>query len=283
MIPSGKAKIAGVMGWPITHSKSPRLHGYWLNQYNIDGAYIPMAVRPEDTIDAVKMLPRLGLRGCNLTIPHKENVLPCLDEIDPLASRVGAVNTVVVREDGSLEGQNTDVYGFSENLRSAGFQTPRPEDIVTVLGAGGAARAVVVALQDMGFSTINIVNRDQARALTLAESLEGETTFAVFSWDDCARALEGSNLLVNTTSLGMVGQPELSIDLSPLAAESWVTDAVYAPLETALLKQAKEKGLKTVDGLGMLLYQAVPGFESWFGVKPEVTPELRSFVLGEQA
>jgi len=276
---TGKTAVAGVMGWPISHSKSPRLHGYWLNKHGIDGAYIPMAVRPEETEAALRALPVLGFRGTNLTIPHKEIAMKIVDHIDPLAQRAGAVNTIIVRKDCSLEGRNTDVYGFSENLKSFGYKCNPENPVATVLGAGGAARAIVVALQDMGFQEIRIVNRNVERAECMTASLARDTHFKVMSWEDTVRALSDTHLLVNATSLGMVGQPALDVDLSPMRAGSWVTDAVYAPLETDLLKQAKSCGLMAVDGIGMLLHQAKPGFAAWFDCEPEVTQELRDLVL----
>lgn len=276
---SGNAMLAGVMGWPVGHSKSPRLHGYWLRHYGIDGTYVPLAVQPERIEQALRALPVLGFRGCNLTIPHKELAVSIVDEIDPVAKRVGAVNTIVVKPNGELAGRNTDVAGFSQNLISAGFVLDTQNPTATVLGAGGAARAIVVALQDMGLSEIRIVNRDQARAEALTRYVGGAARFVIFDWSHAGKALEGSGLVVNSTSLGMTGQPPLEIDLSPMDPKGWVTDAVYAPLETSLLVQAKKKGLRCVDGLGMLLYQAAPGFEAWFGIKPEVTPALREHML----
>lgn len=276
---SGKAKIAGVMGWPVGHSKSPRLHGYWLSLYGIDGAYVPLPVREENLERALRALPALGFRGANLTIPHKEAAMKIVDKVDPLAQRVGAINTIVVQEDGALEGRNTDVFGFEENLKAAGFVLNARAPTAVVLGAGGASRAIVVALQEMGFQEIRIVNRNKERAEFLVTSLRGDNQFAVFGWDEVDQSLQDAGLLVNTTSLGMVGQPELEINLSSLPPDAWVTDAVYAPLETRLLKKARERGLQAVDGLGMLLHQARPGFAAWFGHEPEVTDELRHFVL----
>ncbi|MGE4351254.1 MAG: shikimate dehydrogenase [Bdellovibrionales bacterium] len=276
---SGKAMVAGVMGWPIAHSKSPRLHGYWLREHQIDGTYIPLAVPPEKIEQALRALPVLGFRGCNLTIPHKELAMKIVDQCDDLAQRVGAVNTIIVREDGTLEGHNTDVFGFAENLRSAGFVVDSENPVATVLGAGGASRAIIVALEDMGFKQIRIVNRNQSRAQALAESLgQPSITIDVYGWDQTDKALESSSLLVNSTSLGMTGQPPLEIDISSLCAKAWVTDAVYAPLETELLKQAKAKNFSTVDGLGMLLHQGRPGFKAWFGQEVDVTPALRQLM-----
>lgn len=279
MMMTGKAKIAGVMGWPVEHSKSPRLHGYWLRQFGIDGTYIPMPVKPEDLERALRALPALGFKGTNLTIPHKEKAMAIVDQIDPIAQRIGAINTVIVQEDGSLYGTNTDAFGFAENLNQAGFSKTVKKECAVVLGAGGASRAIIAALQDFGFKEIRIVNRNEDRAHELAASMSGQNQFSVFPWDRVAAALEGANLLVNTTSLGMVGQPALEIDLAPLGKEAWVTDAVYAPLETDLLKQARAMGFQVVDGIGMLLHQARPGFEAWFGAKPSVDDGLRAFVL----
>lgn len=276
---SGKAAVAGLMGWPVSHSQSPRLHGYWLRQHQLDGVYIPMPVKEGDLGKALKALPLLGFKGCNLTIPHKEEAMKYMDKIDPLAKRIGAINTVVVCENGKLEGRNTDSFGFNENLKDAGFCLPKEDSIATLLGAGGAARAIVVALQDEGFQKIRIVNRHVDRAKALARSVGGKTEFEFFSMEEKEKALERCDLLVNATSLGMTGRPALSLNLENLSQNAWVTDAVYAPLETDLLYQAKERGLRTVDGLGMLLHQAKAGFAAWFGKEPEVTQELRDFVL----
>lgn len=260
--------LAGVMGWPIGHSRSPRLHDFWMREHKIVGFYVPLAVPPERLEQALRALPSLGFRGVNLTLPHKEAALGLVDEIEPLARRIGAVNMVTVRADGTLEGRNTDAYGFAENLRAAGY---KPNGPATVLGAGGAARAVVVALQEMACPEIRLVNRTRERAAKLAAELGcvvGDET-----------ALKDSLILVNATSLGMPGQPSLEIDLAPLSPEAWVTDIVYTPLETDLLRRARARGLRTVDGLGMLLHQARPAFAAWFGAEPQVIPELRQAVL----
>lgn len=270
-----KVKQAGVMGWPIGHSRSPRLHGYWLKQYNIKGSYVPLAVPPENLAQELLALHSRGFAGVNLTIPHKETALKLVDHIDLLAKRTGAINTIIVGLDGSLTGQNTDIFGFSENLKASGFKlNARP---AVILGAGGAARAVIVALQDMGCTDIRLVNRTKARAEQLAASFDHITN--AYEWNEAKKALEDVGLLINTTSLGMMEQPPLSLDLKTLPKEAWVTDLVYAPLMTDLLKQANQKGHRVVDGLGMLLHQARPGFTAWFGVEPEVTPELRAHVL----
>ena len=273
---TGKARLAGVMGWPVGHSRSPRLHGWWLREYAIDGVYVPLAVRPERVVEAVRALPLLGFAGCNLTVPHKELVLPAIDAIDPLARRIGAVNTVVVRPDGSLEGSNTDAFGFIESLRETLPMWRADAGPAVIVGAGGAARAIVVALQDAGAREIRVTNRTRARAETFAADLGG---LMVVDWDARADALHGAALLVNTTTQGMAGEPSLDLDLAQLPARAVVSDIVYVPLETPLLAAARARGNPTVDGLGMLLHQARPGFERWFGRAPAVSPALRAFVL----
>ncbi len=276
MIISGRAKLAGVIGWPVAHSVSPRLHGYWLERLGIDGAYVPMPVQPEDFAKVLRLLPRMGFVGANVTVPHKEAALAAVDEVEPLARSIGAVNTVVVQPDGGLLGRNTDAFGFLENLRSGAPDWHPAHKPAVVIGAGGAARAVCVALLDAGVPEIYLVNRTRRRAEALAEVL-GEELIVVL-WENRAAALENAALLVNATTLGMRGQPPLELDLDGLPIEAVVTELVYTPLETPLLKAAAGRGNRTVDGLGMLIHQARPGFEAWFGVKPEVTPELRAFL-----
>lgn len=274
---TGKAKVAGVMGWPVAHSRSPRMHGYWVEKHRIDGAYIPMAVRPEDFPEALRALPKLGLRGCNLTKPHKETALAVVDRVEPAARRIGAVNTVVVTDDGKLEGRNTDVSGFIDNLKAEAPNFDFRRSPAVVLGAGGAAHAVVAGLLDQGCPAIHVVNRDLMRAEKLVADLGGT---AAHGWSALPGLLKETCLLVNSTNLGMSGSPPLPIDLTPMPAGGVVSDLVYAPLETPLLAQARARGLAPVDGLGMLLYQGVAGFEAWFGVRPAVTEELRAWVLG---
>ncbi len=270
-------KHAGVMGWPVAHSLSPRLHTHWLHHYKIDGDYVALEVEPDRLRVELKSLAAKGFAGVNLTVPHKEAALSIVDEIEPLAARIGAINTVIVRHDGSLLGRNTDAFGFTENLVMAGF-VPQLKS-ATLLGAGGAARAGLVALLDMGMTDIRIINRSRDKAEKLAMDFAPDK-IRVFDWDH-PRALEDSGLLVNATSLGLKGQPLLEISLDYLPTEAWVTDMVYVPLQTGLLKQAAERGNKTVDGLGMLLHQARPAFSAFFGVDPEVTPHLRAHVLGD--
>ncbi len=274
---SGKAKLAGVMGWPIGHSLSPRLHGYWLRQYAVDGAYVPLAVRREDFAGAVRMLPRLGFAGANVTVPHKEAALAAVDEAAGEARRIGAVNTIVVRADGSLMGWNSDGFGFMENLKAGLAEWNPGLGPAVVLGAGGAARAVCAALVDGGVPELRLVNRTASRAEALAADIGGP--IEVVSWAERESALDGARLLTNTTTLGMAGNPPLDLALERLPPEAAVTDIVYAPLRTPLLVAAAARGNPTVDGLGMLLHQARPGFAAWFGVEPEVTDEMRTFVL----
>ena len=275
---SGKARIAGIFGWPISHSRSPRLHGFWIDRHGIDGVYVPLAVAPEDFVTAFRALPALGFRGVNITVPHKEAALANCDTVDAQAKRIGAVNTVVVDDDGKLVGSNTDAYGFIENVRD-GSSWAATAGAAVVLGAGGSSRAVIVSLLDAGAPEVRLTNRTRRRADALADEFGERMT--VFDWDDRAQALTDAALLVNTTSLGMQGQPPLEIDLSALPPAAVVTDIVYTPLETALLRDARARGNPTVDGLGMLLHQALPGFEKWFGVRPTVDAALRQFVLDD--
>lgn len=263
--------LAGVLGDPIAHSLSPKLHGHWLARLGIDGAYVPLHVRPEDLADALRLLPRLGFRGVNVTIPHKAAALVASAHVTDRARRIGAANTLTFAEDG-LHADNTDAPGFLANLDAAGpWDAERP---AVVLGAGGAARAIVVALQDRGVPRIRLANRTRARAEALAAEFGG---IDVAPLDD--PGLRDAGLVVNTTALGMAGQPPLALDLAPLPPDAVVTDIVYAPLDTPLLQAAAARGLRTVDGLGMLLHQAAPGFRRWFGAEPVVDDALRAAVL----
>ena len=269
-------RAAGVMGWPVAHSRSPLLHRYWLDRYGIDGAYLPLPVRPGQVEPALRGLAALGFAGCNVTVPHKQAALALVDAPDDLARRIGAVNLVVVRPDGTLAGRNTDAAGFLDNLRAQALGWHPATGPAVVLGAGGAARAVVASLADAGVPDIRLLNRTRATAEELAASLGGNLT--VLDWERRAEALEGAALLVNTTVLGMHGQQPLDLDLAALPRAATVADLVYVPLETPLLAEARARGHAVVDGLGMLLHQAVPSFEAWFGVRPEVTAELRARV-----
>lgn len=276
---SGKSAIAGVFGWPISHSRSPRLHGYWLRKYGIDGAYVPFATHPAKLEQAIRALPALGFRGGNITLPHKERALDLVDEATALARRIGAVNTLLVREDGTILGDNTDGYGFLAHLIASKPDWNAAAGPAVVLGAGGASRAVVVALLEAGVPALRLVNRTTRRAEDLAAAIGGK--IEVVAWDDRATALKDASLLVNTTNLGQAGQAPLELALDTLPSAALVYDIVYVPLLTALLKAAQARGNAIVDGIGMLLHQARPGFAAWFGREPEVTPELRSFVLGD--
>jgi len=271
---SGNAALAGVIGWPVGHSRSPRLHGYWLKQYAIDGAYVPLAVAPDRFDEALKGLQAAGFRGVNVTVPHKEAAFRACDTIDSDAERIGAVNTIMFSDNGLIQGSNTDAFGFIENIQQA---IAWPGGVAVVLGAGGAARAVCVALIDAGATEIRLINRTRSRAERLFKEL-GEV-IRVEDWKNRSDAQYSASLLVNTTSLGMVGQPPLDLNIDALPTSAIVNDIVYNPLETPLLKSARKRGNTPVDGLGMLLHQARPGFEAWFGTAPQVTEALRDFVL----
>jgi shikimate dehydrogenase len=277
MVLSGEARLAGVMGWPVGHSLSPRLHGYWLRQYEIDGAYVPLAVRPEDFAGALGALARLGFAGVNVTLPHKEAAIGAVDAVDPAARRVGAVNTIVVGTEGDLAGSNTDGYGFMENLKAGAPKWDARQGPAVVLGAGGAARSIVAALADAGVPELRLINRTFDRAEALAADIGGPLTLV--PWSERHEALEDAALLVNATSQGMTGNPPLELALDNLPDAAVVNDIVYTPLRTKLLGAAEDRGNRAVDGLGMLLHQARPGFAAWFGVEPEVTEDLRFFVL----
>ena len=273
---SGEARIAGVMGWPVTHSRSPRLHNHWLARHGIDGAYVPLAVRPEHLEAAVRGLPALGFVGANLTIPHKEAVLPFLDDIDSAAARMGAVNTIVIT-DGRLSGRNTDSFGFIENLRAGAPSWRAASGPAVVIGAGGAAKAIAWALIDAGVPSLRLVNRTLALAQDLATALGPAAAAQPLA--QRAAALAGAALVVNASALGMTGQPPLDLDLSDLPRSAIVNDIVYVPLETPLLAAARARGHTVVDGIGMLLHQGRPGFQAWFGVDPAVDDDLRAHVL----
>jgi shikimate dehydrogenase len=266
--------LAAVLGDPVGHSRSPRLHGHWLRRHGLPGHYVPLHVRPDDLAETLRLLPRLGFVGCNVTIPHKEAALGLAATATDAAQRIGAANTLTFR-DGTIHADNTDGIGFLQNLRQGapGWDAARP---AVLLGAGGAARAACVALLDAGVPSIRILNRTTARAEALAAT---DPRLTAMPWDALPQALGGAGLLANTTSLGMTAQPPLEIDLAPLPDDAVVTDAVYAPLVTPLLARATARGLATVDGLGMLLHQAVPGFARWFGVVPRVDGDLRRAVL----
>ena len=268
--------LAGVMGYPVMHSRSPKLHNYWLAKYGLTGTYVPLAIKAEHLRAALRALPALGFSGCNLTIPHKEAALAIVDKVDPLARRIGAVNCVVVAADGSLAGQNHDAFGYIESVREAQPAWRADAGPIVVIGAGGGARAVLVSLIDQGAREIRLVNRTPARAKALAAELGGPIT--ALGWKQREVALKGAAVLVNATNQGMVGEPPLDLALDALPVSALVSDIIYIPRETALLAAARKRGNPTVNGLGMLLHQARPAFHAWFGIMPEVTPELRAMI-----
>jgi len=268
--------LAGVMGDPVMHSRSPKLHNYWLAKYGLSGVYVPLAITAGQLRAALRALPALGFSGCNLTIPHKEAALEIVDQIDPLARRIGAVNCVVVAADGSLEGQNHDAFGYIESVREAQPSWRADRGPIIVIGAGGGARAVLVSLIDAGASEIRLVNRTLARAKSLARELGG--SIMALNWQEREVALEDAAMLINATSQGMVGEPPLDLALDSLPVSALVSDIIYIPRETALLAAARKRGNQTVNGLGMLLHQARPAFHAWFGIMPEVTAELRAMI-----
>lgn len=267
----------GVVGWPIGHSLSPRLHRFWLQKYNLDGEYQAYGVKPEELAEFIQKMPENNIIGLNLTLPHKEIIFPYLDEVDELAQKIGAVNTLIVR-DGRLWGTNTDGYGFLTNLKQNAPFWSSENGPAVIIGAGGAARAVLVSLLAAGVPEIRLINRTKSRAEKLAK-LYQDPRIKVCDWQDRSDELSGAALLVNSTNLGMKGQPTLDLDLSGLPTSAVVYDIIYNPLDTDLLKQARLKGLACVDGLGMLLYQAAPAFQAWYGQAPEVDQALRDHVL----
>ena len=268
--------LAGVMGWPVAHSRSPLIHNYWLQQHGLSGSYVQLAVQPQRLATALPGLAALGFKGCNITIPHKVEALKLVQVLDANAVRVGAVNTVVVQSDGQLKGLNTDGFGFIQSLLDADPVWRADTGPIAVLGAGGAARAVLLALCDQGAKEIRLLNRSADTAQTLAA--EFGLPIVARPWAQRHEALADCALLVNTTSLGMHGSPALDLNLNLLPTSALVSDIIYVPLQTPLLAAAKARGNLTVNGLGMLLNQARPAFEAWFGVFPDITPELRALV-----
>jgi shikimate dehydrogenase len=280
MILSGSARLAGVIGWPVSHSLSPRLHGYWLQEKKIDGAYLPLAIEPDKLKTCLPALRDMGFRGVNLTLPHKILALGLCDEVTAEASEIGAVNTIRFDE-GRILGSNTDAFGFLESLKEAVPDLTLAGKRALLLGGGGAARAVLAALLGAGIAEVVLCNRsrDKAEYLQAKLSLTTKCDVSVKDWAERGQNLDGLDLLVNSTSLGMVGQDPLEMSLEGLSPSALVADIVYRPLETDLLARARARGNACVDGLGMLLHQARPGFAAWFGEEPQVTPELRGFVL----
>lgn len=270
--------LAGVIGAPIAHSRSPILHGHWLKTLGIRGFYIPMEIAQADLEQTIRAMPKMGFVGINVTIPHKEKVLAIADLVTDRAALIGAANTIIFRKDGRIHADNTDGYGFIENLRSGAPDWNPKSGPAAVFGAGGAARAVVASLIEVGVPEIRVANRTKTRAEVLHDEFGGK--IAVYDWVQAGNMLEDAATVVNTTSLGMVGKAEFRIPLDALSPRAVVTDLVYTPLDTGFLQHARANGCRVVDGLGMLLHQAVPGFERWFGVRPPVDEALRRVVLG---
>ena len=270
--------LAGVIGSPVAHSRSPRLHGHWLRQYGLAGFYVPMDIAPEKLETAMRTLPDLGFVGVNVTIPYKEKVMEIADLVSDRATLIGAANTIIFRKDGRIHADNTDGYGFLENLRQGAPDWDPTSGPAVLLGAGGAARAVVASLLEAGVPEILVSNRTRMRAEKLREDFGSR--LRVVEWVHAGNVMEDAALLVNSTSLGMVGKAELRVPLDGLKPGTAVTDLVYTPLQTRLLRVAEEQGCTCVDGLGMLIHQAVPGFERWFGQRPEVDESTRAAILG---
>jgi len=275
---TGKAKLAGIIGWPVSHSLSPVLHGYWLEEYDIDGAMVPLAARREDFAAVIDGVRRAGFAGVNVTVPHKEAAFAIAHKVDAAAQAIGAANLLIFH-DQKIKGRNTDSIGLAESLRES--IGPLNGKSVVLLGAGGAARGAILALEMLGAGTIYLLNRDSHRAKTLVSSLAPQVKASITpgGLDDWNRRAGDVALVVNSTSAGMGSNPPLAIDLSVLPKSAMVCDIVYNPLETQLLKDAAARGHKTIDGLGMLMHQAAPSFEAFFGVKPKVTQGLRDALV----
>ena len=272
-----KIPLVAVLGSPVAHSKSPLLHGFWLKQFGIQGHYVPIDVMAADLEQVLQTLPKMGFVGANVTLPHKEKILSIADQISDRAALIGAANTLVFQPDGKLYADNTDGYGFIENIRQHAPDWQAKDGPALVLGAGGAARAIVSALLEAGTPEVRISNRTRARADQIKSDFGGRV--GVVDWVKAGAEIEYAHTLVNTTSLGMTGKSALTVSLDKLNPETLVTDIVYSPLETELLKAARSKGCRVVDGLGMLIHQAVPGFQRWFGQKPVVDQAIRDILL----
>ena len=266
--------LAAVMGWPISQSRSPMLHNYWFEKHGLAGSYVPLAIRPEGLKDALRALPSLLYAGCNLTIPHKQEAFKIVDEADDTAKKIGAISCVIVRPDGSLAGTNNDHYGFVHNILDFVPDWRADAGPVAVMGAGGGARAVIYGLMHRGAREIRLCNRTQARAETLAREFGGPIT--VVPWTERHNCLDGCAMLANATSQGMIGQLPLDLELDKLPKSALVADIIYIPRETPLIVSARERGHRTVTGLGMLLHQGIPAWKAWFGIEPKVTAELRA-------
>lgn len=272
-----KIPLAGVIGHPIAHSRSPALHGFWLRRYGVKGHYIPMDVAPADLETTLCHLPKIGFVGLNVTLPHKEAILKIADVISDRAALIGAANTLIFRKDGKIHADNTDGAGFVANLRQNAPNWVPAAGPAAVFGAGGAARAVVAALIEVGVPEIRVANRSRPRAEALRADFGAK--LVVYDWVQAANMLEGAATVINTTSLGMAGKPEFRVPLDAIEPGAVVNDLVYNPLKTTFLAEAEQRGATIVDGLGMLLHQAAPGFERWFGPTPAVDEATRQAVL----
>lgn len=273
-----KIPLAGVIGCPVAHSKSPRLHGHWLSTYGIDGHYVPLHVEPQNLEAVLRQMSHMGFVGANVTIPHKEAVIAIADQVTDRATVIGAANTLTFLPDGKIIADNTDGYGFITNLTEGAPDWEPTSGPAVVLGAGGACRAVIASLIEAGVNDIILTNRTRDRAEQLRSDFGQKVR--VVDWVKAPNVLEEGKLIVNTTSLGMTGKSKLRIPLDGIPKEAVVTDLIYTPLQTDLLGYAQSIGCKTVDGLGMLIHQAVPGFERWFGVRPDITDQTRAMILG---
>ena len=271
-----KFLLAGVMGWPVMHSRSPLIHNHWFDKQGLQGRYVPLAIAPERLQAALRALPALGFAGCNLTIPHKQAAMAWVDEVHETARLIGAISCVTVRADGSLLGSNNDAFGFMRNLKQSQPQWRASDGPAVVIGAGGGARAVCYGLLAEGVREVRVVNRSAQAAAELAEALG--SAVRTYPWQDRNDVVDGAALVVNTTSQGMVGQGQLDVSLEKLAANAIAADIVYIPLETPFLAAARARGNATVSGLGMLLHQGPLAWKAWFGIEPEVTDELRRLV-----
>ena len=272
-----KIPLAGVIGAPIAHSKSPKLHAHWLYKTDLPGHYVPLHIEPSDLEQTLKTLPKLGFVGLNVTVPHKEEVMRYVDVVTDRATLIGAANTLIFRPDGKIKADNTDGFGFIRNLTTGAPNWNPDAGPALVLGSGGAARAVIAALLEAGVREILLTNRTRARAENLKDIFGPKVK--IIDWIDAGNAIDDAALLVNTTSLGMQGKPELRVPLDGLKRDTVVTDLVYAPLKTGLLSVAEEMGCLTVDGLGMLIHQAAPGFQHWFGARPPIDDATRAVLL----
>jgi shikimate dehydrogenase len=268
--------LAGVMGWPIAQSRSPILHNYWIKKYNLNGRYVPLAVRPERLADAIRGLPALGFRGCNLTMPHKQLAMKMVDSLTETARRIGAINCIVVGDDGEMSGTNNDGNGYVLSVQEVAPEWNPSNGPIAILGAGGAARAIIVAMLERGATEVLLINRTFEKAQALAD--EFGPAIKPIAWEKRGDAIADVTLLVNATDQGMLGKPTLDISLDKLSKQTLVSDLIYVPPKTSFLVAAAARGNVTINGLGMLLHQARPAFQAWFGIWPEITPDLRAII-----